>query len=1341
MHQLLLRRAGLLLVAAIFPLASSMTGTAMAASTCGAQQLTVTPLQSNVFYIDAAVSYVGSYVGYRVTDTGSGARSGLWVRLESFTGGVVRPPAAATMTKAVPLASLVAGASTPTYAYLVAAAASSTVQKHDVVVYDSAPASGGSELCRETQTIASVSDVIKAAANKVTSGSVSPSTVSLGGTFQLSVTGSTGTVGAGPAGDPGIVRFSPAVASDWPSSSFRLVSVSDAIPLGGAATADVLSRSGMSAGDQPYSVTYTFRVVGSTSVATPVVPVQNIASGTQVKHTDPGSLASVQSIPIVTSSAVLAVGATTAGPYVTGVQVPLGATLTNSGSSAVMVDELDLTLPVGWTYVPGSATVGGTAHADPYAASATGLHLVGPFTVAAHGSLVFAVGATAGTAGSQGVLSGIAPLAGGQIDATTDPSDSTPATANLAVLGAPSAIDDTVIAAQGLETTVDVLANDNIAGGTASVAIASGPTHGTAAVSGDHVLYTATGGYTGPDSLSYTLTTEGGSSTATVSLTVTSPPPAPSPAALASTGVGTATQSQTISVPTSGTVTLLDSLGAPTTTLTESLVGSYLLDAASGVVTFTPLLSWQGTAAGVSYRVTDAYGQTGDATYTPSVTPPAGPAPPAVSSAGIGTAAQTGTLPIPAQGSVVLLDGVGSPATAVSVAGVGDYSLDTLTGIVTFTPVLGYAGTTAAVPYRVVDAYGQVGDATYTATVVAPVPPAPVALASTGVGTAPQARTLTIPTSGSLALLDTFGTPVTTLAVANVGSYVLVPSTGVVTFSAALGFQGTAAGVAYRATDAYGQAGDSTYTPTVTPPAAPAPTPLATSGPPASTQQVTLLTPTAGTASLLDGATPTTTIVVAHEGTYTLVTATGIVTFTPAAGFSGTGTGVVFRLTDAYGSSGTARWTPTVSAPGAPAAPARSTTGVGLAIQTTTLPIPDGGSVTLLDASGTAVSVVAVAGEGTYTLDVATGTVSFVPGIGWSGIATGVSYRVVDAYGQPATGTYTANVTTPDAPAAPPLRTVGAVDTGQIQLIVIPVGGTITLLDADGRPATTVTVPGEGTYVLDATAGRITFLPLPGWTGVASAVTYRLTDAYGQTGTSTYAASVTTRKAPHLPVRPTARAGARVPRLLPTIGPDQSAIPVLCTIASSTARGCDVTVTVHVSGRDVRVGHATVRRRSHGGHLLVTVHLNPLGVALSDRVGGARMTITARVVRVSGGPVLSAHTTARVVRGTVFLPRPVFFDSASSVVRTADRRYLRTLRTRLTGVRAVECEGSTDSLDTTTSILALGRQRAARVCEILTRGLDIASVRTTNGESRPPATNHTPTGRQLNRRTDIRLHY
>ena len=44
-------------------------------------------------------------------------------------------------------------------------------------------------------------------------------------------------------------------------------------------------------------------------------------------------------------------------------------------------------------------------------------------------------------------------------------------------------------------------------------------------------------------------------------------------------------------------------------------------------MTFTPTTDFHGDAALVSYRVTDAYGQTGDAIYTPTVTLPAAPSP------------------------------------------------------------------------------------------------------------------------------------------------------------------------------------------------------------------------------------------------------------------------------------------------------------------------------------------------------------------------------------------------------------------------------------------------------------------------------------------------------------------------------------------------------------------------------------------------------------------------------------------------------------------------------------------------------------------------------------------
>src|SRR3954470_11419271 len=291
---------------------------AHAASTCAAQNVAVTPLQSSVFYVDTTSSYLGSYVGYRVTNTSGAARNSLWLRLQGFTGGVIAPANGSTATSPVPVGALGAGAAAPVYAFLKAATSTTTAQSHDVVVYSGRPGSGGAELCRETQTIGSVQQVIKAAANKVTSASLSAATAELGGSFHLTVSGASGTIGQGIASDPGVVRFSPAVAASWPSAAFRLVGVSHELPLGGAPVADLLSRSSMSGANQDYSVTYTFRVVGATTSSTPVVPVSNIASGTQVKHTDPGTFRPLAPIPPVPRNPPMSVPGGGGSPYTSG---------------------------------------------------------------------------------------------------------------------------------------------------------------------------------------------------------------------------------------------------------------------------------------------------------------------------------------------------------------------------------------------------------------------------------------------------------------------------------------------------------------------------------------------------------------------------------------------------------------------------------------------------------------------------------------------------------------------------------------------------------------------------------------------------------------------------------------------------------------------------------------------------------------------------------------------------------------------------------------------------------------------------------------------------------------
>src|SRR5919112_3408699 len=267
-------RSILLLCLALVPCGAASAG----AATCASQGLTVTPLQSSVFYIDAAQNYLGSYVGYRIANAGSGTRSKLWMKLESFTGGVVNPADGNPSTAPLSIDPIAPSGSTPAYAYLKAPAATAAAQTHQVVLYDGRPGSGGAELCRDSETIAAVSDVIKAAANKVDSASRTGNPV-LGGTFSITVTGHTGTIGSGPANDPGVVRFSPAVAASWPSGAFRLVAGKHRLPDSGAGYDDVLWRGGLAFGDTPYTVTYTFRVVGPTTTDTPLVPVQNIASG------------------------------------------------------------------------------------------------------------------------------------------------------------------------------------------------------------------------------------------------------------------------------------------------------------------------------------------------------------------------------------------------------------------------------------------------------------------------------------------------------------------------------------------------------------------------------------------------------------------------------------------------------------------------------------------------------------------------------------------------------------------------------------------------------------------------------------------------------------------------------------------------------------------------------------------------------------------------------------------------------------------------------------------------------------------------------------------------------
>ena len=68
---------------------------------------------------------------------------------------------------------------------------------------------------------------------------------------------------------------------------------------------------------------------------------------------------------------------------------------------------------------------------------------------------------------------------------------------------------------------------------------------------------------------------------------------------------------------------------------------------------------------------------------------------------------------------------------------------------------------------------------------------------------------------------------------------------------------------------------------------------------------------------------------------------------------------------------------------------------------------------------------------------------------------------------------------------------------------------------ASGTWGTRVTVPGEGTYVVDPTSGAITFTPLPSFTGKTKPLPYRVTDTTGKTADTYVQITVVTTPPPY----------------------------------------------------------------------------------------------------------------------------------------------------------------------------------------------------------------------------------
>ena len=376
-------------------------------------------------------------------------------------------------------------------------------------------------------------------------------------------------------------------------------------------------------------------------------------------------------------------------------------------------------------------------------------------------------------------------------------------------------------------------------------------------------------------------------------------------------------------------------------------VGTYTINPLKGEVTFTPNKDFVGTPDAVTVQVKDENGTSATAKYTPTVTAitPTGED---ATSTGKQGKVQTGTpkftegdvevpLKVDAdQPAKFVVNGTAVEETTVDAmkdgVKVGTYTLDSLTGEVTFTPNKDFVGTPDAVTVQVKDENGTTATAKYTPTVT-PVTPTGEDVTSTG----KQGKVQTgIPkfTEGDVevplkvdsdqpAKFVVNGTAVDDTTIdatkdgAKVGTYTLDSLTGEVTFTPNKDFVGTPDAVTVQVKDENGKAATGKYTPTVT-----AVTPTGedvTSTDVQGKTQTAKPTFTEGDVEVpLDDSVPatfedgTTEKVIAGVGTFT-VAADGTITFVPEASFTGETPAVTIQRVDMNGTVAKASYTATVT--------------------------------------------------------------------------------------------------------------------------------------------------------------------------------------------------------------------------------------------------------------------------------------------------------------------------------------------------------------------------------------------------------------------------------------------
>ena len=585
---------------------------------------------------------------------------------------------------------------------------------------------------------------------------------------------------------------------------------------------------------------------------------------------------------------------------------------------------------------------------------------------------------------------------------------------------------------------------------------------------------------------------------------------------------------------------------------TTEQIGTYTINPQNGTVTFTPTdKTYTGAVEPVSVQATGSNGVKVQTTYTPEITPVTPTKEPSATTDVQGKkqvsrivldTVETGAdkdqtvnfnkgTEQGANGEQVnlnpdtltLLNDAGDEVSTLTTSD-GEYVLDKASKTITFTPNKTFTGQAKAVRVQIKDANGTKVETTYTPTVTE-VTPTGKDSATTGLqGFAQKSpivfnqkdeedgKTLNFDTGNEKVALkpDTLtllngNEKVKTITVPDVGTYELKDNA--ITFTPLPSYHGTPEGVTVQIEDENGKPVTKKYVPTVT-----QVTPTGTNttssglqgkvqtGKPVFNGGVPEVPMNDEVPATLEGADQDGKVVIAGKGTYT-VAKDGTVTFTPAKSFVGVAPAVTVKRVDKNGTIATATYTPTVTDVSmtsenktSEALQGKTQTGT----PTFTISTPDVRitEYKLVDpTNNTPVEEVEVENQGTYSIDKATGEVTFVPKPGFTGPTTGITVRATDENGETKDATYTPSVTplkvTPDNKSTTNIQGLPQEATPTFKLPKGVTNAVVTerkLIDPSTKALTnSVTVDGKGTFTINAN-GKVTFTPIPSYVGDVPAI-------------------------------------------------------------------------------------------------------------------------------------------------------------------------------------------------------------------------------------------------------------